>query len=147
MKGCIFVSFRYLDTDTITKSWLKMYLRTRYRSKLGWFFWFGPIHVTIRRNLEWNRMKYIKRNINDYNFRSSVQLYHPAESRRPNRARRGSAYCLSPVCCFLVPTDLSSLSIDHLGLRLRHSRTQSSRRLRVRSRHTNAARSLYLSLP
>ena len=21
------------------------------RSKLGWFFWFGPIHVTIRRNL------------------------------------------------------------------------------------------------
>ena len=51
MKGCIFVSFRYLDTDTITKSWLKMYLRTRYRSKLGWFFWFGPIHVTIRRNL------------------------------------------------------------------------------------------------
>ena len=51
MKGCIFVSFRYLDTDTITKSWLKMYLRSRYRSKLGWFFWFGPIHVTIRRNL------------------------------------------------------------------------------------------------
>ena len=26
-------------------------LRTRYRSKFGWFFWFGPIHVTIRRNL------------------------------------------------------------------------------------------------
>ena len=51
MKGCIFVSFRYLDTDNITKSWLKMYLRTRYRSKLGWFFWFGPIHVTIHRNL------------------------------------------------------------------------------------------------
>lgn len=31
------------------------------------------------------------------------------------------------------------------GLRLLHSRTQSSRRLRVRSRHTNAARSLSLS--
>ena len=29
-----------------------MYLRTRYRSKLGWFFWFGPIHVTRRRNLD-----------------------------------------------------------------------------------------------
>ena len=28
-----------------------VYLRTRYRSKLGWFFWFGPIHGTIRRNL------------------------------------------------------------------------------------------------
>ena len=28
-----------------------MYLRYRYRSKLGWFFWFGPIHVTVRRNL------------------------------------------------------------------------------------------------
>ena len=51
MKGCIFVSFRYLDTDTITKSWLKMYLRTRYRSKLAWFSWFGTIHVTMRRNL------------------------------------------------------------------------------------------------
>ena len=29
-----------------------MYLGYRYRSKLGWFFWFGPIHVTIRRNLD-----------------------------------------------------------------------------------------------
>ena len=28
-----------------------MYLQTRYRSKLGWFFWFGPIHLTVRRNL------------------------------------------------------------------------------------------------
>ena len=28
-----------------------MYLRTRYRSTLGCFFWFGLIHVTIRRNL------------------------------------------------------------------------------------------------
>ena len=28
-----------------------MYLRYRYRSRLGWFFWFGPIHVTICRNL------------------------------------------------------------------------------------------------
>ena len=28
-----------------------MYLRTRYRSKLGCIFWFGPIHVTIHRNL------------------------------------------------------------------------------------------------
>ena len=51
MKGVSSVSFRYLDTDTINKSWLKMYLRYRYRSKLGWIFWFGPIHVTIRRNL------------------------------------------------------------------------------------------------
>ena len=31
--------------------WQILYLRTRYRSKLGWFFWFGPIHVTIRCNL------------------------------------------------------------------------------------------------
>ena len=31
--------------------WEILYLRTRYRSKLGWFFWFGPIHVTICRNL------------------------------------------------------------------------------------------------
>ena len=31
--------------------WQIMYLRTRYRSELGWFFWFGPIDVTIRRNL------------------------------------------------------------------------------------------------
>ena len=31
--------------------WQILYLQTRYRSKLGWFFWFGPIHVTIRRNL------------------------------------------------------------------------------------------------
>ena len=31
--------------------WQILYLRTRYRSKLGSFFWFGPIHVTIRRNL------------------------------------------------------------------------------------------------
>ena len=31
--------------------WQILYLRTRYRSKLGWFFWFGPIHVTIHRNL------------------------------------------------------------------------------------------------
>ena len=54
MKGCIFVSFRYFDTDNVTNSWLKMYLQTRYRSKLGWFFWFGPIHVTIRRNLGTN---------------------------------------------------------------------------------------------
>ena len=28
-----------------------LYLPTRCRSKLGWFFWFGPIHVTICRNL------------------------------------------------------------------------------------------------
>ena len=28
-----------------------LYLRTRYRSKLGWFFWFSPIHVMIRGNL------------------------------------------------------------------------------------------------
>ena len=28
-----------------------LYLRTRYRSRLGWFFWFGPIYMTIRRNL------------------------------------------------------------------------------------------------
>ena len=59
MKGCIFVSFTYLDTDTITKSWLKMYLRTRYRSKLGWFFWFGPIHVTIGRSLDCRTHFYI----------------------------------------------------------------------------------------
>ena len=31
--------------------WQILYLRTGYRSKLGWFFWFGTIHVTIRRNL------------------------------------------------------------------------------------------------
>ena len=31
--------------------WQMLYLRTRYRTKLGWFFWFGPIHLTIRRNL------------------------------------------------------------------------------------------------
>ena len=31
--------------------WQILYLRTRHRSKLGCFFWFGPIHVTIRRNL------------------------------------------------------------------------------------------------
>ena len=31
--------------------WQILDLRTRYRSKLGWFFWFGLIHVTIRRNL------------------------------------------------------------------------------------------------
>ena len=58
MKGCIFVSFRYLDTDTISKSWLKMYLRTRYRSKLGWFFWFGLIHVTICSNLAFYDCKF-----------------------------------------------------------------------------------------
>ena len=52
MKGVSSVSFGYLDTDTINKSWLKMYLRYRYRSKLGWIFWFGPIHVAIRRNLD-----------------------------------------------------------------------------------------------
>ena len=52
MKGVSSGSFRYLDTDTINKSRLKMYLRYRYRSKLGCFFWFGPIHVTIRRNLD-----------------------------------------------------------------------------------------------
>ena len=51
MKGVSSGSFRYLDTDTINKSWLKMYFRYRYRYKLAWFFWFGPIHVTIRRNL------------------------------------------------------------------------------------------------
>ena len=59
MKGCIFVSFTYLDTDTITKSWLKMYLRTRYRYKLGWFFLFGPIQVTIRRNLARNQYEIV----------------------------------------------------------------------------------------
>ena len=32
--------------------WHILYLRTRNRSKLGWFFWFGLIHVTIRRNLD-----------------------------------------------------------------------------------------------
>ena len=31
--------------------WQIWYLWTRYRSKLGLFFWFGPIHVTIHRNL------------------------------------------------------------------------------------------------
>ena len=31
--------------------WQMLYLRTRYRSKLGWFFKFGQIHVTIRHNL------------------------------------------------------------------------------------------------
>ena len=34
--------------------WQIVYLRTRYRSKLGWFFWFSPIHVTIRRSLDIN---------------------------------------------------------------------------------------------
>ena len=33
------------------EKWQILYLRTRYRSKLGWFFWFGSIHVTMRRNL------------------------------------------------------------------------------------------------
>ena len=33
------------------EKWQILYLQTRYRSKLGWFFWFGPIYVTIRRNL------------------------------------------------------------------------------------------------
>ena len=28
-----------------------LYLQTRYRYKLGWFFWFGPIYVMIGRNL------------------------------------------------------------------------------------------------
>ena len=37
--------------------WQILYLRTRYRSKLGWFFWFGPIHVTIRRNLDYLRYR------------------------------------------------------------------------------------------
>ena len=32
--------------------WQIVYLRNRYRSKLGWFFLFGPIHVSIRHNLE-----------------------------------------------------------------------------------------------
>ena len=36
-----------------------MYLRYRYRSRLGWFFWFGPIHVTIRRNLADNHQCFI----------------------------------------------------------------------------------------
>ena len=31
--------------------WQIVYLQTRYRSKLGWFFWFGLIHVRIHRNL------------------------------------------------------------------------------------------------
>ena len=35
-----------------TGKWKILYLLTRYRAKLGWFFWFGPIHVMIRRNLE-----------------------------------------------------------------------------------------------
>ena len=34
------------------RKWQILYLRTRYRSKLGWFFWFGPIHVTIHHNLD-----------------------------------------------------------------------------------------------
>ena len=37
--------------DTTMRKWQILYLRTRYRSKLGWFFWFGPIHVMMRRNL------------------------------------------------------------------------------------------------
>ena len=31
--------------------WQILYLRTRYRFKSGWFFWFGPIRMTICRNL------------------------------------------------------------------------------------------------
>ena len=31
--------------------WQILYLQTRYRSKLALLFWFGLIHVTIRRNL------------------------------------------------------------------------------------------------
>ena len=50
MKGCIF--YRYLDTDTINTSLLKMYLVYSHRSKLGWFFWFDSIHVTICCKLE-----------------------------------------------------------------------------------------------
>ena len=31
--------------------WQILYLRTRNISKLGWFFWFSPMHVMICRNL------------------------------------------------------------------------------------------------
>ena len=83
MKGCIFVSFRYLDTDTITKSWLKMYLRTRY--KLGCFFWFGPIHMTICATL--NLLKIIM------DFRvvgiTRAMIFHP-NVRCPSKQRKVS---------------------------------------------------------
>ena len=41
--------------------WQILYLRTRYRSKLGWFFWLGPIHMTIRRNLDHGTHGWTKR--------------------------------------------------------------------------------------
>ena len=86
MKGCIFVSFRYLDTDNITKSWLKMYLRTKYRYKLGWFFLIGLIQVTICATLN-----LFKKIIMDFRVVgiTRAMIFHP-NVRCPSKKRKVS---------------------------------------------------------
>ena len=126
MKGCIFVSFRFLDTDNITTSWLKMYLRTRYRSKLGCIFWFGPIHATIHRNLD-NLPNNLDNSILEL-FRQGVGLPRRRRRRLGLRAP-GLRHLLRPL---LLCRAVGDGAADERGLRHRRRHHPGQRRVRGR---------------
>ena len=79
--------------------WQILYLRTRYRSKLGWLFWFGLIHVTICCNLKSRAGKLNWVKITNRKVRDKYRVTHllanlgwvdqsPPKSTQPRSARR-----------------------------------------------------------